>query len=261
MDAVIQYFMGDPIPKALVGSQYIYYILPAFAIVAARIARRSFTRAEWWLLATYAFCMGVEFVQLAAHGFDFSGERMGSWGVSRYFGVFAPLMWIWVAWAAAKLWSAPRGRWLWASRAAVVAALGLVLVQQNVGQLHTVYTTGTRPDVQKACSAIAKAIKRDYAGPARQAERKRTLHEYYSTRRPVVFSDYGAAAWLVGGQSEGALHGTGFCPYPDDYLFIRVGSGYGWMETVDSNVYDYVGYVRGVDTVWRLFRRKTTPHR
>lgn len=250
--------MGDPLPLAFVGSQYIFYILPAFAAVAARIAARRFSRAETVLLGTYALCMGLEFLQLAAHGFDFFGA---SWGVARYFGVFSPLMWIWTAWAAARLWNLPvRPEWRLCARVAVALFVVWVVADQGIRQLHVVYTTGAAPDVARASEKIARVIRRDYAGPARQDVARRSPHEYFSTRRPVVFSDFGYAAWLLRGQSEGALHGEGFCPYPDDYLFIRVGSGYGRIEKVDSAVYDYVCTVRGEDTLWRLFRRRTTPH-
>ena len=113
-------------------------------------------------------------------------------------------------------------------------------------------------DVLVAAKRAAKVIKADYRGPARQEKRIYSAHEYYTTRRPVVFSNFAAVAWLLRGQSEGAEAASGWCPYPDDYLFIRVGSGYGRIGKVDPEQYDFVGRIGGVGTEWRLFRRKTT---
>ena len=70
-----------------------------------------------------------------------------------------------------------------------------------------------------AARRITPVILADYKGPRRQSETRRTLAEYFTSRRPVVFGDFSAAAWMVRGQSEGALQGRGLCPYDEDYIF------------------------------------------
>lgn len=243
---------------ALAGAHFIVYALPAWAIVLVRLATGRAGRGEHILFAFFAGALLLEMLQLGVDGFQFSGSK--TWGLPRYFGVFAPLLWIWLAFALSRAWNAFAGnKWRIAVRGAIVACLVWVLACQNIMALRRFYCSGARHDAVVAARRIAPVIRADYKGPARQPVRKTTLAEYCSTRRPVVFGDFSAAAWMVRGQSEGALQGKGLCPYPDDYLFIRVGSGYGGQNIVDSRKYDYVCSVRGgLGTEWRLFRRKQT---
>lgn len=260
MDALLTWLVGRPIPLSLAGAHFLPFSLLAWVVVLGRAVMGRFSRREWALFAVFLCCYALEALQLKAAGFKFQGDDI--YGLARYFGVLAPILWIWAAWSLASVWDAASGGWrALACRSAVVAAVLWIVVSQNYGQLVSAYRTGAIPDVSVACAKAARAIQYDYAGPERQEHPKRVIQEYYSSRRPVVFSDFGAAAWALRGQSEGAIQSSGYCPYPDDYLFIRVGSGYGKIETVDARQYDYVGTVRGLGTEWRLFRRKTTPHR
>ena len=256
MQELMRHIAHSPFWMAFVGAHFIVYSVPAWAIVFVRFAKGRMGRGERVLFAMLAGALLLEAVQLFADGFSFSGDN--TWGIPRYFGVFAPLLWIWAAFALSRAWCAGNGGPARiAVRCAIVVGIAWVLVFQNVSALRGFYCSGARHDAVVAARRIAPVIQADYKGPARQAVRKTTLAEYCSTRRPVVFGDFSAAAWMVRGQSEGALQGKGLCPYEDDYLFIRVGSGYGGQNVIDSWKYDYVCSVRGgLGTEWRLFRRK-----
>lgn len=263
MDFIFDCFMGTPATQATVGAHYLPFALVAWIALIARIIAGRFTWREWLLFGTFMVALGLETLQLTADRSDFfNGD---TWGLPRYFGVFAPLLWIWTAWALTSVWNAFKNPYAkWTLRVLAIGALGWVLIVQNIMAISDVYRIGSYPDAQIAAKRIAKVIQEDYTGPERQEKPRRVMGEYITTRRPVVFSDFAAAAWEVRGQSEGAIQSTGICPYPDDYLFIRVGSGYGNIERVDSKLYDYVTTVQGQEelgTKWRLFRRKTTPHR
>lgn len=259
MDGVVDWFLSRPLPHIFAGAHFMVYALGAWAVLAVCCARRRMTRKGVLLVALFAGLVAAECLQLWVDGYF---RREGTWGLARYVGTFAPLLWIWLAFGLAALWRMPGGRAARIARRACVAAfLGWVAVSQGICGIHGLYTEGARPDVALAASKIARVIRADYAGPARQTRPNRELGDYFTTRRPVVFSDLGAAAWAVRGQSEGAVAGLGICPYPDDYLFIRVGTGYGKIETVDESKYDYVGSVSGTGTLWRLFRRKGVPYR
>ncbi len=262
LDFIIETATGTPAAIALVGAHFLPFSLVSWAVLLVRIVRGRFRKGEWILLGIFLIAIFTQAAQLFADRKDFFDTD--TWGMPRYFGVYAPLLWIWGACGLAEMWSAAKKPWLkWPLRAVLALALGWVLVSQNILAIADVYRIGAFPDVKIASKKIAEVIKADYAGPERQAKPRRVMGEYYTSRRPVVFSDFAAAAWEVRGQSEGAIQSTGACPYPDDYLFIRVGSGYGNISEVNSKVYDYVGSVRGqkeLGTIWRLFRRKTTPH-
>lgn len=254
---------ATPAAQALIGAHYVPFAAIGWGVFAVRAVRRRCSAREWLLFGVFSIAIAVEGVQLFADRRDFfNGD---TWGLPRYFGVFAPLLWMWTAWAASAIWNAVRNPYAkWTLRTLVALSLAWIFVSQNIMTIADVYRSGAHPDAAIAAKRIAEVIRSDYAGPARQERPRRVMGEYFTTRRPVVFSDFAAAAWEVRGQSEGAIQSTGLCPYPDDYLFIRVGSGYGNIETVDSTKYDYVTTVRGQDelgTKWRLFRRKTTPHR
>jgi len=244
----------------LVSVNFLAYSIPAWIVIIVRMLARKVSRIELAVLGIFVTLYLLEVIQLVVDG---GWRRNELWGFPRYFGVFAPFLWLWTAKCVSDLWNLPKlpvARIL--CRIALIAALAWVFIVQNIESFRMFYSEGARADVRLAASRISEVIRRDYAGPSRQAGEKYVGAEYFTTRRPVVFGHYGAAAWMVRGQAEGAIEGRvpSICPYPDDYLFIRVGSGYGAIETVDSKVYDYVKSVQGLGYEWRLFRRKTTPH-
>ena len=248
---------------AIVGSHYFYYVIFAFAALLVRIFMRKMRLLECALLAMWFVCMIIEFVQLMfGGGVSFFGTK--TWGLPRYFGVFAPFIWILGSWGLSCIWDwgvRIQNRKFALGKCLVAAMLLWMLFCQLFPELRGMYKEGNIPDVQIASRAAARIIRNDYRGPRKQEQPKRRLLEYYTANRPVVFSAFSYVAWLLRGQSEGAQASSGVCPYKDDYLFIRVGSGYGNIETVDSKQYDFVARIPGRGTEWRLFRRKTTPHR
>lgn len=264
MEKLLDLFIGNPLGLACVGAHYLYFALPAWIVLAVRLSLRRLSRLEGLCFAIFSLFVVLEIVQLSV---DRSFLRRELWGLARYFGVFAPFLWLWTAKAAADIWCAPvrRRAVRLALRATVAAALLAVAVFGNVVEIARAVTHGFGSEALAAARNIAPKIRADYAGPARQKVVRRTGGEYFTTRRPVVFGNFAAAAWAVRGQSEGAEENRvpSLCPYRPDYLFICLGRK-GQTEftvDVDETKYDYVTGVPGKETVWGLFRRKTTPHR
>lgn len=279
MESLFDFCLGRPLGVALFGAHYLYFALAAWAVVLVRAlvavlaafvprlaARRNLRMrpAEWVVLSVFALFLALEILQLAV---DRSFLDRELWGLPRYFGVFAPFLWIWLAKLLADLWSLdlPRaGRAL--LRAAIVAVLGYVLVAENVLPLKDELLYGNAREAMTAARNIAPTIRSDYKGPRTQAKAVRTLREYYQPCRPVVFGNFAAAAWAVRGQSEGAeqtvssrgLTGKSRCPYPPDYVFLCLGrEGERDFEVdLDETKFEFVKGVRGMKTVWGLFRRK-----
>jgi len=246
----------SPVFVALFGAHFPFYAALAWLVLAVRLVLwKKMSPHERALAGIWLGCLALEFAQVFySRKVATSGE---TWGMLRYFGAFAPLLWFWLAKPLADLWKTH-----WAAKAAVVAALGWFAVQVGYGHVAQTYRQLTRQDVASAARRIARTIKSDYAGPRRQDVAIRTPNEYFTAARPVVFSDFSYAAWLVGGQSEGALPCSGASPYQDDYLFFRTSTGYGNIKEADPKVYDLVTTIRSsIGCEWRLYRRKTTPHR
>lgn len=269
MDAFLDIFLGNPAGIALVGAHYLYFALPAWAVLLVRACRRRMSRPELAVFAVFSTFIVLEAVQLAVDGAFFSRKL---WGLPRYFGVFAPFLWLWLAKGASDLWflDARRGVRL-AVRAALVLVAAYVLVVENIRPVSEALVRGNGREALVAAENIAPVIRADYCGPRRQKEVRRTMEEYFQPRRPVVFGNFAAAAWTVRGQAEGAeqtitrrgLRGRSRCPYPPDYLFLclgRVDEG-DFSVDLDEDEYTFVKGVRGMKTAWGLFRRKGTPHR
>lgn len=246
----------SPVFVALFGAHFPFYAALAWLVLAVRLVLwKKMSPCERALAGIWFGCLALEAAQV------FYSKRVTSadetWGLLRYFGTFAPLLWLWLAKLLADVWKTH-----WAAKAVIVAALSWFAVQVSYGHVAQIYQQLTRQDVASAARRIARTIQRDYAGPRQQEKAIRTPNEYFTTARPVVFSDFGYAAWLVGGQSEGAIPGSGLSPYPDDYLFFRTSTGYGGRRAIDPKVYELVTTIHSsVGCEWRLYRRKTTPHR
>jgi len=260
---ILTFSRSTPLAVALFGAHFIVYAVVAWATLVPRFFAAKMKSRELALLEAWLLLLLLELLQVAYHGGSVtSGSTLG---LPRYFGVFAPILWLWLAWALARLWDfklRANNFVRWAPKAAVVAIVAILFSTCFVRELQVVYSRLTPKDVVSAATGISRIIARDYAGPRRQTESRRTIEEYFTDRRPVVFSDYGYAARLLHGQSEGPLPNTGACPYPDDYLFFRQRTGYGDVKQVDPNVYDHVTDVKtSLGQIWRLYRRKSVPHR
>ena len=254
----------NPWFMAFFWAHFPHVALFAFGFFVYRVFRRRVTRREVALMGIFLLMVVAEVVMLSLGNHRSIGAfgSIDRYGLERYFGAFAPLLWVFCAGLLAKIWfaafrlSAVR----WVARGLVVLFLGAVFGLINVGNRLESYGRNAGVDALVAARRVAPIIRRDYAGPRRRPDFKYQLKEYFTSRRPTVFSYFGAPAWVVGGQSEGANHGN--YPYPDDYLFIRIGQGYrGMTERIDPKVYEYVVTVPGNGTIWRLFRRRGTPHR
>ena len=256
MDSLFAYFNSSAPLIAFFGAHNAVMAFVAYASIVWLLLGRRLGREGTLLLVVLAVCVGGEWLQLTLSQKGARFADIPTWGLSRYFGVFAPLVWIFAAKLVVDVFAWRRVRA--AVGVLVVGFLGWFAWQAYLVELPAMYRGGARADVMVAAKRAAEVIRADYRGPSRQEELKYSPREYYTVRRPVVFSDFAMVAWLLRGQSEGAQAASGWCPYPDDYLFIRVGSGYGKVGKVDSQQYDFVGSIGGIGTEWRLFRRKTT---
>ena len=275
MERIFLFLQGWPLSVLLIGAHFILYSVVAWPVLIGRAVCGRFTRRETAVFAFFAGFLFLEWFQLTVDGFHFLGRDVR--GLPRYFGTFAPFLWLWFAKALAVLWACSRRRVVCICvRAAVVLVLVALFVTQGVLALADAYRSGARADAEIAATAAAEIIRADYAGPARQEKRRRASHEYFTTRRPVVFSDFsGLAAWKTGGQSEGA--NFGHCPYPPDYVFRRASidpeRGTASVDLKNRKNYELVKIVRGLEglgprfdpdgqgSVWMLFRRKGVPCR
>lgn len=235
---IVKACLTKPLLIALFGAHFVLFSLVAWGAWLTRVARTDASRREYGAFGLFLGALVLEAAQLAVDGYSLFGTR--TWGLSRYYGVFAPVLWIWLAWALAALWRL-KGRSAllrYGVRGLILAGLGYLLIFQNILVLKRDYANGTRDDAYYVAQKAAKIIRRDYAGPARQTEFVRELGEYYTTRRPVVFSDMSILAWVLRGQSEGSAQGYGRAPYTNDYLFVRAGKGYGYSNQVESVTYE-----------------------
>lgn len=241
-----------------------HFALPAFGYFAYRVVRQRVTRREIALMTIFLAMLVSEVVMLSLgnHRSIRAFGEIDRYGLDRYLGTFAPLLWIFLAGLLSKAWFAAFRSSVarWAVRSLIAIFLGVVFFVINIGNRTKSYGHSAGVDAVVAARHVAPIIRNDYAGPHAHPDFKYQLKEYFTARRPVVFSYFGAPAWVVGGQSEGANHGH--YPYPDDYLFIRLGQGYrGMTERIDPKIYEYMATVRGNGTIWRLFRRRGTPHK
>jgi len=141
MEKLLDLFIGNPLGLACVGAHYLYFALPAWIVLAVRLSLRRLSRLEGLCFAIFSLFVVLEIVQLSV---DRSFLRRELWGLARYFGVFAPFLWLWTAKAAADIWCAPvrRRAVRLALRATVAAALLAVAVFGNVVEIARAVTHG-----------------------------------------------------------------------------------------------------------------------
>lgn len=246
---------------AFFGIHYLPFVIPAAAVFVLRLALRRVSRRELALLGLVLLMLLLEAVQLmASHANLERGnvDFMVTW--ERYFGVLAPLLWSWAAVGVVQLLDWSGRNWLLksASYFVIVGALFVVLVHESVSNRYDEIVKGSGRDAMVAGERIARFIARDYTGPRRFENFPYQIADYYTSRRPVVVSFWGCAAWACRGQSQGVMQG-GY-PMREDYLFARVdrrfvkeGLGRGLERSPE---HEFVHEVRGTKFRWRLYRRK-----
>lgn len=275
LERILSFLQGTPLTVLLLGAHFLLYSLIAWPVLIGRVVCGRFSQRETALFAFFAGFILLEWLQLFVDGSHFRGQDV--WGLPRYFGAFAPILWIWVAKALAWLWTVPRQRMVrGAVRLAIAASLGWVFVAQGVLALADAYLSGARADAEIVADAASEIILADYAGPSRQGDPKRSRGEYFTSRRPVVFSDFaGLAAWKVRGQSESPTPKA--CPYQPDYVLRRASAdpkdGTASINLKNRRNFDFMTTIRGLrglgpefdpdgeGCVWFLFRRKGVPFR
>jgi len=254
LNELLRFSQQNAFGVALLGAHFIFYAAPAWLVLTGRLCSLKMKPRERILAGAWLLCLALEFVQFSySRGNDLSDV----WGLPRYVGTFAPLLWAWLAGALAFAWKRH-----WVGKLLVVTAAAALVWGITVPEYRRAFDQPTRADVESAATRIERTIRHDYAGPRRQGEVRPTANDYITANRPVVFSEFGYAAWLLRGQSEGAIPGKGASPYPDDYLFFRTATGYAGRKAVDPRQYDFVKKIRSaLGYEWQLYRRKGTPHR
>lgn len=264
MEAVYDFLVGTPTGIAVFGAHFLYLSIPAWMVVCVSAARRRMSRMELAVFGAFVLLVATEAFQLSVDGAFFKREL---WGLQRYFGVFGPLLWLFLAKGLSGLWTRANSRLARISlRTAVLGAMLYVLVFESIIPVSEELVCGFGREAMAAAEKIAPVIRADYKGPAAQEKDARTLADYYRPVRPVVFGNFAAAAWAVRGQSEGAFEtltrrgyrGPSRCPYSPDYVFLCLGrEGESNFEVeLDEDEFDFVSGVKGMKTVWGLFRRK-----
>jgi len=243
---------------ALIGAHFAPYALVAFAVIGIRIIGRKMRGIEYLCLLMVGLLFAVEGEQLFVSQRTISDVFAAA--AARYFGVLSPFLWIFAAKGVSYAWGHRKAFVRWPGRVFVILGLAFVFLALNVAQLVEYNVASTAYDTSVAVEQIAPIIKEDYQGPARQADNKRSLKEYFTGKRPLVSSPFAAAGWAVRGDACGATGAV--CPWSEDYLFLPMGGNYNDIKEVDSKVFTYVAHVRGgLGTTWALFRRRTTPGR
>ncbi len=206
-------------------------------------------------MAAFAVCIAAEVFQLSAEAGACSFGAREHWSLSRYFGVFGPMLWIWAAIGLRILWQLPQKRLRLLGRAFAVVWPVVLLFWLTVPAFEGQQAQGQEPDCWQAAKRAARTVKMTWKGPSRDRAFVASLGEYHTARRPACFDDLAALAWWTKGQSEGA--NLGLYPRPPDYLFLGEKTGYRGTESdYDPSDYEFVGAFRGTQTEYGLFKRK-----
>lgn len=249
----------NPWSVSLVIAYFIWYAVPAYLVIAGKVCALRFTRKEALLLAIFLTLVFAEVFQLKMQTHDISFAQRALWGLPRYFSAFGPFLWLWAAWLIARATLIRRRGFR--NAALVLAGLFVAYVLGNecirYFAFQCRYSDGV--DALVAAENVAPVIRRDYAGPKKFDKIPYNPWEYYTARRPVVFGNFGAAAWAARGQSEGA--NIGIYPMPPDYVMMNADKkGYNGGVNLNPEEFEPLAETSGTTCRWILFRRKGIPH-
>lgn len=248
-------WFSNPWQIALLTAYWIWLSIPAWCVFVVRVLTRRVTVKELLLMAAFAVCVAAEVFQLSAEAGAGSFGAREHWSLSRYFGVFGPLLWIWAAIGLSILWQvSKRPLRLWCRLLAIVWPV-VLLFWQTIPFFADQQECGPAQDYWQAAKRASRVVRRTWQGPRRDHAFVFSLDEYHTARRPACFDDWAALAWWSGGQSEGA--NLGHYPHPPDYLFLNENAGYRGKESdYDPADYEFIGAFRGTRTEYGLFKRK-----
>lgn len=238
---------------------FVWFAAPAYFILAFRVVFGKVSRKEMLLLGMFLALVAAEILQLKAATADIPFDARGIWGLPRYFSVFGPFLWVWCAWLVARSRVIAKPRIGVFARVFAAAFLLFVFGNECIRFFVHQCSFSDGVDALSAARRVAGLIRHDYAGPSRFEDIPFAQWEYYTSRRPVVFGNYGAAAWVVRGQSEGA--NVGFYPKPPDYLMLNLDrKGYNGSNLNPAD-FEQIANTHGTTCRWALFRRKGVPHK
>lgn len=106
----MSFWFSNPWQIALVSAYWIWLSIPAWCVFAVRVLTRRVTAKELLLMGAFAICVAAEMFQLSAEAGAGPFAAREHWSLSRYFGVFGPLLWIWAAIGLRILWQLPQER-------------------------------------------------------------------------------------------------------------------------------------------------------
>ena len=245
---------------AFIFAYFFEYALLAWVAVACRGVSLRLTKKEVLLLGIFLALIASELIQLLA---EYSGSstwsKISIWGYPRYFSSFAPLLWIWLAYAISRCFDVSNKKLKYLLVGICIAAVGFVALNENIRYFFYETQFGKGVDAMVAAKRFAKVIRYNYAGPKTTPGFKYSEKEYHSAHRPVVFGNFGAGAWAVRGQSAAPNHTY---PGEPDYLLLNFDDGgYSSPRNFDPNDFDLIGRTQGSTSRWALYRRKGVQHR
>ncbi len=173
---------------------YPYFSVIALIVIIWRIRIKAWTRKESLLLAFFLAHLILEILQIVV------GD--GKWSISRrYLLPVAPLLFVWTAYGASRIYHAyrvkiPRGIWM-----ALIAALVLFSLYDGIApSLKGLYSKRKKGESEVIAMA-APVIRQHYTGVREDAPPPHKLI-YRSPFRPVVWCKFPAVGLMAGGRSE-----------------------------------------------------------
>jgi len=249
---MIEWFR-NPWVIAFVSAYCVWFSIPAWCAVYMRTHFTKMTARQWALIGLFLILVLLEAVQLG-YGSLVAFNRRDHWSLSRYFGVLAPLLYGWCAWLFVRLCRSSRRGWAWAGRIVVGGYFIWILAGISIPFFKEQYTSGPARDNWLAGQAASTFITEDWDGPARRSAMRFSTQEYFTDWLPVVFDSWGAGAWHVRGQSEGACLGA--YDRKPDYLLMSGRNGYRGIEKLNPDEYDAVGEIESIADTWTLLKRR-----
>ena len=246
-------WFDNPWLIALLSAYYVWFSIPALLVAGWRFALRQASRREVLLFLSFAALVALEWFQLAFEN-DVPFSRRECRSLSRYFGAFGPVLWIWAAWALKSLWGSSGDRALRVRRIAAVGFPLWILFGCSIPFFTSLYEGGEAQDALMAGSRAGCVIQQTWKGPARRTAMTYNIGEYLTARLPAVFDTWCIAAWIVNGQSEGSNLYT--YPYKADYFLLNSEGYRGEQKRYDLENYEPLCRIPGKSDRWMLLRRK-----
>lgn len=212
------------------------FLIISLLIAGYRIKKGLFTRVEWLILLFWCVHFCLEQFQLIAEGCCFKYD-------ARYFRPAEFLLWPWMAWGIAKLWSSK----IRFAKPVILLAGILIAVYDGVLVVKARLPIGRRSAYIAACDWAAEKIRADWKGLAVDPENRFSLYEYHIPNRPCVWAHVARLPYEIGGRNFPDVEE--FKEAPDYWIDdLRVSDppteGYVLLDTFKRGKYEFPLYKR-----------------